>query len=135
VIFEIYESKYHRAIAGGGRYDNLSTLFGKNLPATGGAVYLERLIDILPKAVSLKDYFIIDKSEKKLGKHLANVLRGKGKRVAIELAERKVEDSIIYAFEKGYKEILLIDDKKVKVFSTTKECITMTVREFLELIQ
>lgn len=135
VIFEIYELKYHRAVAGGGRYDNLSTLFGKNLPATGGTVYLERLIDILPKAISLKDFFIIDKSEKKLGKQLANVLRGKGKKVAVELVEREVEDSVIYAFEKGYREILLVDDKKLKVFYTPKEYVIMTVKEFLKLIQ
>ena len=36
-------------IANGGRYDNLLRRFGKELPATGFAIYLERLLSVLPE--------------------------------------------------------------------------------------
>lgn len=136
VIFEIYELKSGKALAGGGRYDNLSKIYGKEYPATGGAVYLERLLDILPKNVEKKDYFVIDKTKKRLGLKLADVLREKGKKVGMEIVkERGLEHSLIYAFDKGFKEVLLVEDEIVKVYTTPKDYVVMKIREFLDLIE
>lgn len=47
-VFEIFFTENNLAIGGGGRYDNLiQYLGGKNTPAVGGAIGLERLIEIL----------------------------------------------------------------------------------------
>ena len=49
VIYEAYASGLGFTIANGGRYDNLLRRFGKEMPATGFAIYLERLLSVLPE--------------------------------------------------------------------------------------
>jgi ATP phosphoribosyltransferase regulatory subunit len=48
-VFEVYSPKLGFTVANGGRYDNLLKRFGQNLPATGFAIYLERLLSVLPE--------------------------------------------------------------------------------------
>src|ERR687897_788087 len=48
-IYEAYASGLGFTIANGGRYDNLLKRFGKDMPATGFAIYLERLLSVLPE--------------------------------------------------------------------------------------
>ncbi len=47
-VYEAYAAGLGFTIANGGRYDTLLEDFGENLPATGFAISLERLISILP---------------------------------------------------------------------------------------
>jgi ATP phosphoribosyltransferase regulatory subunit len=48
-VFEAYSPRLGFTIANGGRYDNLLRRFGRALPATGFAIYLERLLSVLPE--------------------------------------------------------------------------------------
>jgi ATP phosphoribosyltransferase regulatory subunit len=48
-IFEAYSPRLGFTIANGGRYDDLLERFGRALPATGFAIYLERLLSVLPE--------------------------------------------------------------------------------------
>ncbi|MBD0253027.1 MAG: ATP phosphoribosyltransferase regulatory subunit [Rubrobacter sp.] len=48
-VYEAYASGLGFTIANGGRYDNLLMRFGKEMPATGFAIYLERLLSVLPE--------------------------------------------------------------------------------------
>ena len=48
-VYEAYAAGMGFTIANGGRYDNLLERFGQNLPATGFAIYLERLLSVLPE--------------------------------------------------------------------------------------
>ncbi len=48
-VYEAYAAGLGFTIANGGRYDNLLKRFGKELPATGFAIYLERLLSVLPE--------------------------------------------------------------------------------------
>src|SRR5918995_872396 len=48
-VFEAYAAGLGFTVANGGRYDNLLKRFGQNLPATGFAIYLERLLSVLPE--------------------------------------------------------------------------------------
>jgi ATP phosphoribosyltransferase regulatory subunit len=50
-VYEAYASGLGFTIANGGRYDNLLKRFGKQMPATGFAIYLERLLSVLPEEV------------------------------------------------------------------------------------
>ena len=50
VVYEAYVAGHGFTIANGGRYDNLLRRFGKEMPATGFAIYLERLLSTLPEA-------------------------------------------------------------------------------------
>jgi ATP phosphoribosyltransferase regulatory subunit len=47
-VYEAYATGLGFTVANGGRYDNLLRRFGKELPATGFAIYLERLLSVLP---------------------------------------------------------------------------------------
>jgi ATP phosphoribosyltransferase regulatory subunit len=49
VVYEAYAAGLGFTIANGGRYDNLLKRFSKELPATGFAIYLERLLSVLPE--------------------------------------------------------------------------------------
>jgi len=49
MVFEIYTSGIGYPIGGGGRYDKLLRHFGRDLPATGFALGVERLLLSLPK--------------------------------------------------------------------------------------
>ncbi len=48
-VYEAYASGLGFTIANGGRYDNLLKRFGNEMPATGFAIYLERLLSVLPE--------------------------------------------------------------------------------------
>ncbi|HET9928232.1 MAG TPA: ATP phosphoribosyltransferase regulatory subunit, partial [Rubrobacter sp.] len=48
-VYEAYAAGLGFTVANGGRYDNLLRRFGKELPATGFAIYLERLLSVLPE--------------------------------------------------------------------------------------
>jgi ATP phosphoribosyltransferase regulatory subunit len=48
-VFEAYSPRLGFTIANGGRYDSLLERFGQELPATGFAIYLERLLSVLPE--------------------------------------------------------------------------------------
>ena len=48
-VYEVYASGLGFTLANGGRYDNLLGRFGEDLPATGFAVSLERLVSVLPE--------------------------------------------------------------------------------------
>ncbi len=134
IIFEIYDEESKLSLAGGGRYNKLTKLYGKEIPATGGAIYLEKLLDLLEGKTPKKDYYIVDLTQKRLGEELADILRGKGKKVALELLDRGVEVSIKYAFEKGFREVLLLEDNILKVYTTPKDFVVMHVKDFLKLL-
>ena len=48
-VYEAYAAGLGFTVANGGRYDNLLRRFGKEMPATGFAIYLERLLSVLPE--------------------------------------------------------------------------------------
>ncbi len=46
IVFEVFHPKIGYPLAGGGRYNKLYSLFGRDIPAVGGAVYLDRLLEL-----------------------------------------------------------------------------------------
>jgi len=50
VVFSIYASAWHQALAKGGRYDGIGQAFGRARPATGFSLDLRKLADGLPEA-------------------------------------------------------------------------------------
>ena len=47
-VYEVYAAGLGFTVANGGRYDNLLKRFSRPMPATGFAIYLERLLSVLP---------------------------------------------------------------------------------------
>jgi len=98
-------------LARGGRYDNLFRSFGREIPATGGGIKVQKLLEVCEIKVSKpKKVYLIDTTPDKVKSwKLARELRTQGFTVERDIVERNVEDSIKAAREKGYEDIRVID--------------------------
>jgi len=125
-IFEVVIEKPRiGSLAGGGRYDDLIQLFaGEKIPATGGSIGVERLIDAgielgvfkLDKKSYLEIFIATVKREKSIVSYaydLARVLREEGFSVAVDLMRRNVSKQREYARKMGARIIIFIGDKEV----------------------
>jgi histidyl-tRNA synthetase len=143
-VFEIFDrGRKERALAGGGRYDDLLSLMsdGKvNLPALGlgmGDVVLANLINDTPHARTrmeawvaqshAADIFIVIAKEERRPDALALVqqLRSNGLRVDFSLTALKVGKQFQAADQAGASLVILVGDEwpqvKVKVLATRQE--------------
>ncbi|WP_457600040.1 ATP phosphoribosyltransferase regulatory subunit [Hydrogenivirga sp.] len=136
VVFEFFHPDLGAPLAGGGRYDRLSEMYGADFPATGGSVYVDKLLSLLTPEREEKDFFVIDLSRgKKFGFKLASLLRSKGYKVGRDLVDRALGHSLDYAFSQGYvKAVVVVDEEDVKVYTTVKDYTPMTLKEFLKLV-
>ena len=139
IIFEGYTDYLGFPICGGGRYDSLCLKFGENLPATGFAIGLERLIMALERenvnVLNLKrpEQYVLyyQKSEDNFRKALAVAkdLRKKGLIIELEVGKRTFAEVLQYARSKGIKYILVVSAKqsnkikKLEVVSGKEEII------------
>ncbi len=139
IIFEGYTDYLGFPICGGGRYDNLCSKFGENLPSTGFAIGLERLImalereDINSLNLERPEQYVLyyQNNEDNFRKALAVAkdLRKKGLIVELEVGKREFAEVLKYARSKGIKYILILDDnqsnkiKKVEAVSGKEEII------------
>jgi histidyl-tRNA synthetase len=108
-----------RAVAGGGRYDNLLASLG-GIPQTGvgfgmGDVVLAELLKekgLLPSGREALDYYLVDVSpaEDKLPKPallaLAQRLRAEGRRVGYALSGEKMKKQMAQANDQAAKKVL-----------------------------
>jgi ATP phosphoribosyltransferase regulatory subunit len=140
IIFEGYTDYLGFPVCGGGRYDNLCSKFGKDLPSTGFAIGLERLAIILEKenVNSLKlerpDKYLVyyqnDKTYFRKALEVARNLRKKGLIVELEIERREFTEVLNYACSKGIKYIVIVDDnqpnkvKRIEAISGREEMIT-----------
>ncbi len=141
IIFEGYTDYLGFPVCGGGRYDNLCSKFGENLPSTGFAIGIERLATILEKedANSLKlekpDKYLVyyqnNQTYFKKALVVAENIRKKGLIVELEIGKREYEKVLNYARFRGIKYILIIDDdqsgkiKRIEVISEKEEIINL----------
>jgi histidyl-tRNA synthetase len=129
IVFEIFDLNPQniRAMAGGGRYDDLVSLFGKEkLTGTGYAMGDITLLDflkswdLLPKMESECDYFITvwpSEDSKFLDKALeiSNELRAKGLNVSTWLDKNtKLDKQLKYADKKECKYVIIIGENEMK---------------------
>jgi len=120
-VFEIYdkEGKF-RALAGGGRYDDLVELYGGTpTPATGfgmGFSTLSLLLkekDLLPDPSTGPDYFVVIISErKKAAMEIIKELR-KRNSVDFDLNERNLGKQMNYADSLKAKKVVFIGDEEL----------------------
>ncbi len=135
IVFEMYLPQVGYPIGGGGRYDDLSRLYGEHFPATGGGIYIDRLLEVISPVREKKDLFIVDTSNRGTGSKLARILRAEGYKVGVELTNRAVEHSVDYAFGEGYvKVVVILDERNVRLYTTVKEYQLMSLKELLKLL-
>jgi histidyl-tRNA synthetase len=127
-VFECYDTlgKF-RAIAGGGRYDNMIELFGgEPCPSTGfglGYATLYELLkekNLLPKADFGPDYYVAPVDEKVYPKALeiAEKLRKKAS-VEVDLMARKLGKQFEYASSIKAKKIVIVGEKDLSQGNVT----------------
>jgi len=116
ITYEVFHPLFSSSLAFGGRYDKLLGLFGKDMPATGIAVRVDSLVEVLVrKGVfedSKKDIYIVDLEKKKgLAYNLAKKLREKGFVVARDIVKREENLSVLVAKKKGYRHVVVLNRK------------------------
>jgi histidyl-tRNA synthetase len=122
-VYEAFDKQgKYRALAGGGRYDELVQLFGgEPTPATGFAIGMETLRLLLeergklPKVETGPEYYVAPITEDTLPKamEIVKALRKKSS-ADIDLMRRKLTKNIEYAAAIGAKKIVIVGEKDLK---------------------
>ncbi len=129
IVFEFFDTneKNRRAILGGGRYDNLLAIFGKD-PISGvgfglGDVTIKDALEVrnlIPDYKSKVKLAICstDNSSLSYSRKLANYLRENGINVTVDISGKKIGDQIKYADKKKIPYIVCVgnDEIEKKVF-------------------
>lgn len=104
-------------LARGGRYDRLFERFGEKIPATGGGIKINALLELVEgEKKTPKRVYIIDTTPDKVwGWKIAKFLRKKGIIAERDIVPREGQKSIFHAKEKGFETILLVENKLVKI--------------------
>lgn len=109
-IFEIYSKGIIGAVASGGRYDDLIGMFvGKQVPACGGSLGIDRILSILKtdsqnRENALKPQVFVtvwDRDSRTEALRIATELRDKGIVVEVFLGEGKIGSQVRFASERS----------------------------------
>ncbi|MEM5811619.1 MAG: histidine--tRNA ligase [Candidatus Aenigmatarchaeota archaeon] len=118
-IFEILAEKKIGSIAGGGRYDKLIGLFtGKDIPATGISLGLERILELInieaPKT-KVKAY-IVATSEKLIENviKIANELRKNNIATDFNIRKRSLEKQLEYADSLQIPYVIIVGERELR---------------------
>ncbi|MBM2817977.1 MAG: hisS [Parcubacteria group bacterium] len=125
IVFEIFDTnpENRRAIFGGGRYDDLLSIFGaEKIPAVGfgmGDVTTRDVLEtygLLPKYKPATELYICVLEEKyqNYARKLAQDLREGGLNVAVDSSGKKVGDQIKYADKNSIPFVVCIGENEVK---------------------
>ncbi|MBI3585232.1 MAG: ATP phosphoribosyltransferase regulatory subunit [Nitrospinae bacterium] len=120
LIFEGFIKGLGSEICGGGRYDNLLERYGAKIPATGFAVDINRIIDVLEKEKKGKsdfmiDYIVIDfRDDKKIAQEISHRLRERGYKVARDIIKRELLDSLKYAENMNIENAIIMGTGDIK---------------------
>jgi histidyl-tRNA synthetase len=123
-VFEFITDKLgpqQNTILAGGRYDNLVEEFGgKKTPATGFALGIERMAEVLKAegsetaASGLDAFLVIDKAYISEGFTLLNELRLSGKKAAMGFEDRSFKSQFREAESKRSKYAVIIGENEIK---------------------
>jgi len=124
IVFEMYVPDYKLSVGGGGRYDNLVEIYsGKPMPASGFAMGIERLMEVLEQRGSIKrgfppiDYYIYvvgnDRNHITLGYKLASRLRVQGNKAIVDTGEKSLRSALEYASKINVRYFVIVGPKEV----------------------
>jgi histidyl-tRNA synthetase len=104
------------SICSGGRYDNLASLYTKQvLPGVGASLGLDRLLaameelDLLPKTATPAPVLVVQFTPERLGEYqkMARALRAEGIGVEVYPEPKKVGQQLQYAEKRGFRVALI----------------------------
>ena len=125
MVFEIFDlhPDNNRSVFGGGRYDDLLDIFGKNkIPAVGfgaGDVTTQDFLithNLMPKYHKPINLYVCTTDIKymKEANILANVLREKGLSVAVDLSGKKLGDQLKVAHKQAVPFVICLGEDEIK---------------------
>ncbi len=125
IVFEVFDLNpiNRRAVLGGGRYDDLLSLFGnEKVTAVGfgaGDVTARDLMETYnnlpsPRGATEIMICIMGEHNTPYALEVAQKLRQKDQHVAVDFSYKKIGDQISNANKKGVKKIIVIGDEEVK---------------------
>ena len=124
IVFEVYDTNEanNRSLFGGGRYDNLTAIFGgESVPAVGfgmGDVTIHDFLEthnLLPISKSATQLYICTIGEvSEYANELADKLRKENINVAINITDKKIGDQIKYADKNKIPFITVIGEEETK---------------------
>ncbi|MVT13249.1 MAG: histidine--tRNA ligase [Euryarchaeota archaeon] len=123
IVFEAHDVKGElRAILGGGRYDNVVSLFGgEKIPAVGfgmGDAVLEIIMkreNLWPSVDEKVDYFIaIQGDNRPFAIKISKIIREMGKVVEIDMGGKSLSNQLKTADRLGAKNVIIVGDEEKK---------------------
>ncbi len=125
IVFEVFDTdpSNPRSLFGGGRYDDLLSLFGdEKVPAVGfgsGDATLENFLEsrgLIPQYKATADIMIcvMEESAREYADEVANIERTAGKNVAVNYSYKSVSDQIKAAHKLSIPNIIVIGSKEVE---------------------
>jgi histidyl-tRNA synthetase len=125
IVFEIYDKSEDniRAVFGGGRYDDLLSIFGKDtVPAVGfgmGDVVIRDILEtynLLPerKIASNLHICVLDDKSIDYAQELAQKIREKGLRVTVDYSGKKIGDQFKYADKNNIPFVVVIGENEIE---------------------
>ncbi|MEK6981775.1 MAG: histidine--tRNA ligase [Candidatus Micrarchaeota archaeon] len=139
-IFEIKGSENIGSIAGGGRYDNLLAVYGKEDAAVGISLGIERIITLLKeKQIQLKRTYssvLVANVKPEFYSYAAQIagkLRENGINVETDLNERNLRKQFDYANSLGISYVIIVGEKEIKENKVTLRNMNLGDEKFLDL--
>ncbi len=121
-VFTGFVSGAGRAVLKGGRYDNLAGQYGRPLPATGFAIDLLEIVEILSGFATVGaavDYLLVNRSgDRQKGLQLSNELRNRGRKVLCLIRDIPDRELSTYATAHHIGRILILDDDGLAILDT-----------------
>ncbi len=124
IVFEVYDKVGVEvgAIVAGGRYDSLCKIYGRDLPATGVAGGVERLIltlrkaNLLPKIEKSGKVFVaaVDGSIRGKILELVEKIRSWGIPADFDLRQRSLKKQLEYANKLGFNFTVIVGEKELE---------------------
>ena len=128
-IFEIQSSPFPFSIGGGGRYDELLSLYGSPSPAVGISIGVERVVDILKQEKKIDerspftqaDVFIANAKDSSYdyAVKIARIMREKGIKASLNITERDLRKQLEYANSLKFKYIVIVGEKEKQTEKVT----------------
>lgn len=130
-IFEVMYGGYKKTVAGGGRYDGLIGIYGKEaLPATGMSIGVDRVTEILDEAGLFEnagvgktnvECFVAAVKKEQLEKaiEISQNLREAGIKCAIDLAGKNLSKNMEYCNSKGMQKMIIVGPKDLQESKVT----------------
>ena len=136
MVFEVYVKGLNVAVAGGGRYDDLCSLFGADIPAVGVAVGVDRLAlgDEFPKielSPPVAIVLLLDQGLIEYGASVARELRSNGVPTLFDLSTGSLSSRLEKAAKRQSRFAVLIGQRETKDRTVTVKDLATGMQQLL----